>query len=120
MLIGELVAQAGVSRDTIRYYERMGLLRAEGRPSPFNNYKSYPATTVVRLTLISRAKALGFTLTEIAEVLDLWANQELPATEKQARMARKLVAIDDKIGELQAMRANLLRNMDEVLTSCRC
>lgn len=118
MLIGEIVEQAGVSRDTIRYYEKMGLLRAEGRPSQFNNYKSYPATTVVRLTLINRAKELGFTLAEIADVLDLWANEQLPAAEKQARMAGKLAAIDEKIRQLEAMRANLLRSMEEVLTNC--
>lgn len=119
MLIGEIVQQTGVSRDTIRYYEKLGLLRAEGRPSQFNNYKAYPATTVARLTLIHRAKDLGFTLAEIAEVLDLWENEQLPAAEKQARMADKLAVIDEKIRQLQAMRANLLRSINEVLTNCR-
>ncbi|WP_046247330.1 MerR family DNA-binding protein [Hymenobacter terrenus] len=119
MLIGEIVQQTGVSRDTIRYYEKMGLLQAEGRPSPFNNYKAYPATTVTRLVLIQRAKDLGFTLAEIADVLDLWANEQLPAAEKKVRIAGKLSAIDEKIAQLQSMRANLLRSMDEVLTNCR-
>lgn len=118
MLIGEIVAKTGISRDTIRYYEKMGLLRAEGRPSPFNNYKAYPAATVTRLVLIQRAKELGFTLAEIADVLDLWANEALPAVEKQARMADKLAAIDEKIRQLQAMRANLLCSIDEVLNNC--
>ena len=118
MLIGEVVQHTGLSRDTIRYYEKMGLLRSEDRPSPFNTYKSYPATTVTRLVLIQRAKALGFTLVEIADVLDLWANEQLPKAEKQARMADKLAAIDEKIRQLEAMRANLLRSIDEVLTNC--
>jgi DNA-binding transcriptional MerR regulator len=52
MLICEIVRQTGVSRDTIRYYERLGLLQAEGRPSPFNTYEAYPAATVTRLGLI--------------------------------------------------------------------
>ena len=116
MLIGEIVQQTGVSRDTIRYYERLGLLQAEGRPSPFNNYKAYPATTVARLGLIQQAKSLGFTLAEIADVLYLWENAQLSNAAIQARITDKVAAIDEKIRLLAAMRASLLRDLDATQT----
>ena len=59
MLIGEIGQQTGVARDTIRYYECLGLLQADGRPGQFNNYKAYPAATITRLGLIQQAKSLG-------------------------------------------------------------
>lgn len=97
MLIGEIVRQTGVSRDTIRHYEKLGLLKAAGRPSAFNNYKSYPAATVARLALIQQGKNLGFTLAEIADGLDLWKSEQLPSAEVQARLAAKLGAVEEKI-----------------------
>ena len=119
MLIGEIVQQTGVSRDTIRYYEKLGLLQAEGRPSKFNNYKAYPATTVARLGLIQQAKGLGFTLAEIADVLYLWENAQLSGAEIQARITAKVAAINEKIRLLEAMRGSLLRNLDDT-QSGRC
>lgn len=113
MLIGEIVQQTGVSRDTIRYYERLGLLQAEGRPSQFNNYKAYPATTVTRLGLIQQAKSLGFTLAEIADVLYLWENAQLSSADIQTRITEKVAAIDEKIRQLEAIRTSLLRNLDD-------
>ncbi len=111
MLIGEIVRQTGISRDTIRYYERLGLLQAEGRPSPFNNYKAYPAAVLTRLGLIQQAKRLGFTLAEIADVLYLWENAQLSDADIQARITAKVAAIDEKIRLLDDMRTSLLRNL---------
>ena len=111
MLIGEIVRQTGVSRDTIRYYERLGLLQAEGRPSEFNNYKAYPAATITRLGLIQQAKSLGFTLAEIADVLYLWENAQLSSAAIQVRITDKVAAINEKIRLLDVMRTGLLRNL---------
>ena len=108
MLIGELVRQTGLSRDTIRYYERLGLLSADGRPAPANNYKDYPASVVMRLGLIQQAKSLSFSLTEIAEGLDLLTNTGLSDREAAVRIAEKLAVIEAKMQALAAMRKQLL------------
>lgn len=119
MLIGEIVQQTGVARDTIRYYEKLGLLRAEGRPSPHNNYKSYPAATVARLRLIQQGKNLGFTLAEIADGLDLWEQENLSPADVQARITAKLAAIEEKIKQLETMRGHLRHSLSE-LEAQRC
>lgn len=113
MLIGEIVQQTGVSRDTIRYYERLGLLQADGRPAKANNYKAYPAATVTRLAMIQQAKSLGFSLAEIAEGFDLLDNEQLSDAEVQARAADKLALIDEKIRALEAMRGSLVHSLEQ-------
>ena len=113
MLIGEIVQQTGVSRDTIRYYERLGLLQSGGRPSRANNYKAYPATTITRLAMIQRAKNLGFSLTEIADGFSMLDNEQLSDEVVQARAAEKLAVIDEKIQALEAMRSTLLYSLEQ-------
>lgn len=108
MLIGEIVQQTGVSRDTIRYYERLGLLRAEGRPAKANNYKAYSTATITRLGLIQQAKNLGFSLAEIADGLNLLDNAQLSDTEAEVRIGEKLAIIEEKMRALTAMRDSLL------------
>jgi len=116
MLIGEIVRQTGLSRDTIRYYERLGLLRAGGRPSPANNYKDYPASTVLRLGLIQQAKKLGFSLAESAEWLDLLTDTGLSDKEAAARIAKKLALIEAKMQALIAIRDQLLYFQHQIAT----
>ncbi len=65
MRIGELARQASVSRDTIRFYERNGLLSSSPGASRTNNYRDYPDSAVLTLELIQEAKAAGFTLAEL-------------------------------------------------------
>jgi len=119
MLIGEIVRQTGVSRDTIRHYEKLGLLKAEGRPSAFNNYKSYPAAVVTRLALIQQGKDLGFTLAEIADGLDLWEKEGISPAELLARITEKLAAVEEKIRQLEALRGRLRHSLDG-LAARRC
>ena len=69
MTIGKIAAQADVAVDTVRYYERAGLLPEPPRRE--SGYREYPADAVKRLRFIRRAKALGFSLPEIGELLDL-------------------------------------------------
>lgn len=122
MRIGEIVRQTGTSRDTIRYYERLGLLRAAGRPSEFNNYKAYPADTARRLGLIQQAKNLGFSLAEIVDLLNLWESAQLSPTQMQARLREKMAVIDEKISQLEAMRQSLTRSLaacEPLAASCQ-
>ena len=74
MKIGTLARQADVAIDTVRYYERQGLLPAPERTQ--SGYRSYAADDVARLRFIRRAKTLGFTLAEIRELLALSARRD--------------------------------------------
>ncbi len=72
MLIGELAQKTGLSRDTIRFYEKVGLVTPFQR-NPENGYKEYDNDAIDRLILITQAKALGFTLSEINQEIDCMA-----------------------------------------------
>ena len=107
MLIGELAQQSGLSRDTIRYYGRIGLLPTTAQPDANNGYKHYEPDAPGRLMMIRQAKKLGFSLTEIAEGLDLLLNQQLSDVEAEDRLVEKIRAIDQKIQALQLLRHRL-------------
>jgi MerR family copper efflux transcriptional regulator len=101
--IGELAERAGVAVDTIRHYERNGLLEpARREPS---GYRRYGEAELKRLLFIRRAKALGFTLVEIHDLLEL-SSQRSVASIKRAAEA-KLRDIDRRLAELQQIRSGL-------------
>jgi len=104
MTIGKLAAQAEVAIDTVRYYERAGLLPEPPRRE--SGYREYPADSVKRLRFIRRAKALGFSLPEISELLERSAPQADVRKVKKAAQA-KLESLDEKIAELTRVRAGL-------------
>ncbi|PTU30410.1 heavy metal-responsive transcriptional regulator [Stenotrophobium rhamnosiphilum] len=102
--IGKLAEQAAVAIDTVRYYERSGLLPEPARRE--SGYREYPPETVKRLRFIRRAKALGFSLPEIGELLALSAPRADVRKVKHAAQ-EKLKLLDEKIAELTRMRAGL-------------
>jgi len=71
MLIGQLSEACGLSRDTIRFYEKQGLISVGRKERRFNNYKEYTEQTLKILLSIKRLKGFGFTLNEIGELLDM-------------------------------------------------
>ena len=85
MRIGELGAQAGVNAQTLRYYERRGLLGPTGRAA--SGFREYDANAVRQVRFIRRAQDLGFTLAEIRDLLGLWADssKSCSAVEKRQR-----------------------------------
>ena len=109
MQIGQLAQAAGVAVDTVRYYEKQGLLPAPPRRGA---YRAYAREDVQRLRFIRRAKALGFTLEEIAGLLQLSAhrNDDMGAV-RQAAQAR-LQEIEQRIAELERVRAGLRQVLD--------
>ena len=109
MKIGEVARLSGTGIDTIRFYEREGLLpEAERRPS---GYRQYGEATVERLDYIRRAKDLGFTLAEVRDLLEL--SSAAPTCEHVRRRAEAKVAdIEGKIRSLQQMRRSLGRIVD--------
>lgn len=101
MLIGELAKQANLSRDTIRFYEKMQLIQSM---TCNNGYKDYPEQTLQQLQLIRSAKNLGYTLNEIKQILNMTAQEEIPAAQVQTLLQEKLNLIDEKIAQLYQIR----------------
>lgn len=107
--IGKLAQAASVSIDTIRFYEKSGLLRAPARrPSGF---RDYALRDLVQLKFVRRARQLGFSLQEIAELLSL--DHEPDHARAQQVLEQKLVLIDRKVSELEQWRQHLQQRMDE-------
>lgn len=107
MQIGQLARQAGVAVDTVRYYERQGLLPPPARRA--SGYRHYAAEDVARLRFIRRAKDLGFTLDEIRDLLTLSAVQDGDRGEVRALAQQRLADIERRLQELEVMRATLAR-----------
>ena len=105
LTIGAVARRAGVGIDTIRYYERQGLLPEPQRRA--SGYRDYRTDVVERLRFIRRAKALGFTLEEIAELLALSGRRDVAAVKRGAQ--RKLAALEQRIAELTRIRDGLAR-----------
>lgn len=103
LTIGGLADEAGVNVETIRYYQRRGLLAEPGKPA--TGHRRYAPSAVTRVRFIKRAQALGFTLEEILGLLDLAASQACAATRELAE--HKLQVIHDKLADLDAMREAL-------------
>ena len=104
MSIGELAAQAGVSRDTVRFYEKIGLL--EGRRQA-NGYRDFPPETVTWLHYVRTAQALGFTLAEIAQHGAQLRDAPDGAEALSALLRDKIRIIDERMAELASLRADL-------------
>mgnify|MGYP000022214813 CR=1 FL=1 len=107
MLIGQLAKQTDLSRDTIRFYEKMQLIQSITRN---NGYKDYPEQTLQQLKLIQTAKNLGFTLAEIKQIINIVGENEIPAEQFQLILREKLVMIQEKMGQLQHIQ-NMLENL---------
>ncbi len=106
LTIGKVAAQAGFGIETVRYYEREGLIDEPPR-SESSGYRHYPEDTVSRLHFIRKAKELGFSLKEIRELLKLKAKPSGSCATVRAQAEDKIADIDEKIAVLQAMREAL-------------
>ena len=110
LTISRVAEAAGIGVETIRYYQRIGLLHEPTKPA--NGYRVYDHEVVTRLKFIQRAKELGFTLAEIQDLLSLDASA---CGQTQEIAQRKLQLIQDKITDLQTMAGVL----NDLLTACR-
>jgi MerR family mercuric resistance operon transcriptional regulator len=105
LTIGEVAAQAKVHSETLRYYERRGLVARPPRSA--SNYRRYPQDSVRRVRFIKRAQQLGFSLKEIKELLSLQATTEAECGEIRVRAEAKIKGIGEKIDALMAMKSAL-------------
>jgi Hg(II)-responsive transcriptional regulator len=112
LTIGELAQAAGVGRETVRFYERKGLIADPPRTA--SGYRQYPHDSVARLRFIRRAKGLGFTLEEIADFLALRVDEAAACGTVEARARQKLEGIAQKLAELRRMK----RALDRLVQAC--
>lgn len=106
---GELADLAGVSRDTLRHYERKGVL-----PRPLrghNGYRQYPSAALQRVQLVRRALSVGFTLDELAKVLKVRDAGGAPCEEVRRLAAQKLLNVQDQLRELTELRDDLQKTL---------
>lgn len=106
--IGALAKRAGVGIDTVRYYERAGLLAPRSRL--LSGYRRYSELELARLRFIRRAQALGFTLKEVRELLSLSAQRDVARVKRTAQA--KLTDVERRIAELEKVRAGLTKLID--------
>lgn len=117
---GELARASGVSADTLRHYERKGVLAAPRR-SP-NGYREYPAHALERVRLVRRALAVGFTLDELASILKVRDRGGAPCRQVRTLAAAKLSDVETRLRELVAVRDELratLRDWDARLSKTK-
>lgn len=105
MTIGQLAGAAKVNVQTVRFYERTGLLSPAARSA--SGYRVYGPHELRRLHFIKRAQALGFTLREIGELLALRVQGPASCRTVQTKAARKLLAVEEKIKDLRALAKTL-------------
>ncbi len=110
MTIGQLAGRTGVGVDTVRFYERRGLLPEPPRTTA--GYRVYDEASVGRLRFILRAKALGFSLGETSDLLSLRLDTGACAADVRARAEEKVGEIVEKIEDLERMRRSLLGLID--------
>jgi MerR family mercuric resistance operon transcriptional regulator len=119
MTIGRLADEAGVNVETIRYYQRRGLMREPARP--MHGHRSYAPDAIKRVRFIKRAQLLGFTLEEVGSLLELEGVSACAETRELA--AHKLQAIEERLAGLTAMRkalAALVHQCDTGATKGGC
>jgi MerR family transcriptional regulator, copper efflux regulator len=105
MTIGQVAREGGVGVETIRFYERQGLVPEPPRTG--SGYRQYPRETVERLRFIQRAKELGFSLKEIEELISLRLDDEAGAAEVRSRAESKIRDIEARIRDLRRLRQRL-------------
>ena len=108
LTIGQVAKRAGVGVETIRFYEREGLI-AEPERRPASRYRQYPPQAVRRVRFIRHAKELGFTLKEIQELLELRVNPGSTCADVRKRAQEKVADIEERVVSLQRMKTALER-----------
>jgi MerR family mercuric resistance operon transcriptional regulator len=105
MLIGELAGAVGVTNQTVRFYERKGLLPDAEREA--NGYRVYDESTIARLRFVQVAQAAGLTLSEIRSIIDLRDDGTVPCAHVVALIDSKLADVRARIRHLAALQAEL-------------
>lgn len=119
MLIGELVTRTGFSRDTIRFYEKQGLIRIDRKERRDNNYKEYSEAILQKLLVVKKLKGFGFTLNESEEYLELIDNNTASCNNVAEKVNEKVKQIEQKIAELLELRTSMINMVTTCVNCCQ-
>ena len=124
MRIGELAKAVGVTPDTVRYYEREGLLPAPQRTP--SGYRDYGLEVLDDLQFIKKAQALGLKLSAVREVLEISSGGRPPCEHVRATVSARLTEVEGRLKELRALRSTLRATLERLgrapkpKAGCRC
>jgi MerR family transcriptional regulator, copper efflux regulator len=113
MLIGEVARQAGVSRDTVRLYTRLGLVPCQSRQAGSRLYADYDESAVTLIEGIKTAQSIGFTLAELGPIAAAYIAGSLDDRQQRKLLAAKLDQIDDKRRQLDQLSEFLHAKLDD-------
>jgi MerR family mercuric resistance operon transcriptional regulator len=111
MTIGKLAEQAGVGVETVRFYERKGLVKKPAKRE--SGFRTYGPEEVTRIRFIKRAQELGFTLREVKDLVDLQSKKKMTGGQMQKKADEKITEIRQKILDLKKMETSL-RQLSQV------
>jgi MerR family transcriptional regulator, copper efflux regulator len=114
MLIGELAKKTGLTKDTIRFYEKKGLIESQERQAGMRTYMEFSPEMLERVVIITQGKSLGFTLNEIKHLIDTWGKTEIPIAEKLKVIDRKLEEIGEKMSQLEEIKLYLIAKRNRI------
>jgi MerR family Zn(II)-responsive transcriptional regulator of zntA len=130
MLIGELVKRSGLTKDTIRFYEKKGLVSIDRKSRRENNYKEYSEQVLEKLMLIRKLKDMGFTLNEIDTFLELWREDDASCKNLKYTLENKITLVNGQIQRLNELKARLTQSLgkcnnddcefEKTVPSCLC
>jgi len=107
MTIGKLALAAGVGVETIRFYERKGIIKRP--PKNEGGFRHYPNEEAARIRFVKRAQELGFTLREVKELLEIQSKRKITGGQVKVKAEEKVAEIRQKISDLKQMEQSLLR-----------
>lgn len=130
MLIGELVERSGLTKDTIRFYEKKGLISLDRKSRRENNYKEYSEQVLEKLMLIRKLKDMGFTLIEVDTFLELWRDEEANCKNLKYTLENKILLINEQMLKLIELKNRLTESVlkcnnddcefEKIIPSCLC
>lgn len=116
MLINELSKKTGISTHTIRFYEKSGLIKGKrDEQVKSNNYFHYDEEAVEKLELIRDAKSVGFTISEIGQLMDAWYNNKMTTAKKLAVLDEKMLSIEERMKQLKEMKKMIAQFKQDIL-----
>lgn len=112
MKIGLISTKTGVSRDTVRLYEKLGLLTNVTRPYEFNNYKEYGEENVFRIGMIKEMQRIGLKLRECKGIIDALVNDEMNIEDRRLFIQSKIKETSEQIKSLRQIKSFLQEHLD--------